>query len=229
MSVYQKIFAATSRRAAASSAITSQKLFAKAPQALWAIPAGTAATWFIFGALTDEIKQSVGLYYDPHTDVKIVEMERAKRIEAKEAEKAAKVAAKGGNDDDEDEDEDGEEEEDDAVSAAVSKAVASAMTDDDDDDDDEEVSEEEEATAAAASSPDVDDDEEEEEEEEESPKAPKKPKIKPEDMSLEDRWDDFLDKAIKPGEDDDEDDEDDDDDDDEDDEDDDVSSSLITI
>jgi len=217
MSVYQKIFAATSRRAAASSAITSQKLFTKAPQALWAIPAGTAATWFIFGALTDEIKQSVGLYYDPHFDVNRVEMERATRIEAKEAEKAVKAAAKGGNDDDEDEDEDDEEEEDDAVSAAVSKAVASAMTDDDDDDDDDE---EEEATGAA-SSPDVDDEEEEEEEEEESPKAPKKPKIKLEDMSLEDRWDDFLDKAIKPGEDDDDDDDDDDDEDDEDDDDDD--------
>ena len=214
MSIYQKIFAATSRRAATSAAFSTKTAMSRAPQALWAVPAGVAATWFIFGALTDEIKQSVGLYYDPLTDVNRVEMERVKRMEAREAEKAVKAAAKGGDDDEDDDDEDDE------ISAAVSKAVASAMTDDDDDDDEDEVSQEEESAAVIATSSD-----EEEEEEEEAPSKPKEKAV--EDMSLEERWDDFLAKSINPGEDDDDDDDedDDDDDDDEDDDDDDVSSS----
>mmetsp|Transcript_11695 Transcript_11695/g.33640 ORF Transcript_11695/g.33640 Transcript_11695/m.33640 type:complete len:140 (-) Transcript_11695:705-1124(-) len=139
MSVYQKIFQTTTRRAAASAAFAGKNM-AKSVQssghkkAIWAFPAGVAASWFIFDALTDEIKQGFGLYYDPQMDVNRVEMERMKRMDERAAIKAAKDAAKGGSSDD---DEEEDEEDEDDVSAAVSKAVASAMDDDEDDEEDE--------------------------------------------------------------------------------------------
>jgi hypothetical protein len=162
---------------------------------LWAFPAGLAATWFIWGALTDEIKQSVGLYWDPEAEINKVEMERAKRLEAREALKAASKPAKGDDDDDEDEDasEDEEEEEEvtaESISAAVAKAVEASGDDD----------EEEEEDAPVPSS--EGDDEEEEDEEEEEEEKPKKPKVDVTKLSQEGKWDYFAEKSVEPGEDD---------------------------
>jgi hypothetical protein len=153
--------------------------------------AGVAFTWFIFGALTDDIKQSVGLYWDPEADVNKVEMERANRLEARAALKPKKPS----KDDDEDDEEEEEEEEEEevtaeTVAAAVAKVVEAAGDDDDEDDDD--------------AVPPSEEDEEEEEEEEE-PK-PKKVKVDVDSLSPEGKWDFFASKMIEPGDDDDDDD-----------------------
>lgn len=158
----------------------------------WTI-AGVAFTWFIFGALTDDIKQSLGLYWDPDAVVNKVEMERTKRLEAREALKPEKAAK---DDDDEEENDDDEEEDEEevtaeTVAAAVAKAVEAAGDDDEDDDDGE--------------APD-----DEDEEEEEAPK-PKKTKVDVDTLSDTEKWDYYASKMVEPGEDDDDDDDDDDD------------------
>jgi hypothetical protein len=167
---------------------------------LWAFPAGLAATWFIFGALTDEIKQSLGLYWDPDAEINKVEMERAKRLEAREALKAASKPAKGDDDDDEEEDEDAsedEEEEEEVTAESISAAVAKAVEASGDDDD-----EEEEEDAPVPSSEGNDEEEEDEEEEEEEEEKPKKPKVDVTKLSQEGKWDYFAEKSVEPGEDD---------------------------
>jgi hypothetical protein len=203
MSVYQKIFSTTSKRFANSSLISKSALSPE--RALWAFPAGLAFTWFVWGALTDEIKQSVGLYWDPDAEINRVEMEREKRLEAREALKAASKPAKAA-DDDEEEDEEEEEEEEvtaETISAAVAKAVEAAGGEEDDDDDDDD-----DAVPSTEDSGDDDDADEEEEEEEEKPK---KVKVDVEKLSDTEKWDYFASKSIEPGDDDEDDDEDEDD------------------
>ena len=194
MSIYSRIFAATSKRLT-TAVISGQKL---PPQALWAFPGFVGFTWFIWGALTDDIKQSVGLYYDPDAVMKRVEAERAQRLEAREKLKAATKPKKDDADEDEEEENEDEDEEVTAkdIEAAVNKAVAAASDDDDDDDgDDEGEGEEKEETADA----DKEDDEEEEEEEEEKPK---KPKVDLGKMTLQEKWDYFAESSVIPGDDD---------------------------
>merc|ERR1712238_18962 len=158
--VYHKIFQAKTRRAGQSSAINIPKAVerkSQAEMAFWALPAGLAASWFIWGALTPDIKEMVGFTpIDYNYDINRVEMEFLKRIDGRAALKAAKNSLKGGDDDEEDEDGDDSEgdgdgdkdddddddddiEDGDAISAAVSKAVASALTEDDEDDEDDDV------------------------------------------------------------------------------------------
>lgn len=154
--------------------------------ALWAVPAGITLTWFIWDALNDDIKQSVGLYYDPDAVMKRVEMERTQRLEAKEALKAASKPAKEDEDDDEDEDEE-EEVTAETIEAVVNKAIGAVG-----DDDDEEEEEDEDAPSAG-------DDDDDEEEEEEKPKAPK---VDFDSLSTEEKWEYFAERAVIPGEDD---------------------------
>ena len=176
MSVYSRIFAATSKRLTSAAASGG----GIPPLAFWAVPGAVTFTWFIWGALTDEIKQSVGLYYDPDAIVKRVEMERTKRLEAKGLLKAASKPQK--DEDDEEEDEEEEEEEEvtaETIEAAVNKAVKA--------------------------SEDADEEEEEEEEEDEEEEKPKKPKVDFNKLSKEEKWEHFAEKAVIPGEDDEED------------------------
>jgi hypothetical protein len=191
MSIYSRIFAATSRRLT-SAAISGQKL---PPQALWAFPGFVGFTWFIWGALTDDIKQSVGLYYDPDAVMKRVEAERAQRLEAREKLKAASKPKKAEKEEEEEdeEEEDSEEEEVTAkdIEAAVNKAVAAASDDDDDDDDDD-------ADAGEAKEDNAEGEDEEEEEEEEKPK---KPKVDVGKLTLEEKWEYFAENSINPGDD----------------------------
>ncbi|OEU10760.1 hypothetical protein FRACYDRAFT_246627 [Fragilariopsis cylindrus CCMP1102] len=186
MSVYQKIFQATSRRAAQASAFSVSSLRTNQPLALWAIPAGVGATWFLWGALTDELKEGIfGLTYDYDYDVNKVEMERTQRMDARIAIRAAKDKLNGGDDDDEDDDEEGgggdddddddDDSDGDAISAAVSKAVAGEDAD-------------EEETVDVVEEEDADDDDEEEE-------APKPKKKKAEDMTDEEKWDYYAERA----------------------------------
>ena len=177
MSVYSRIFATTSKRltSAASSG------GGIPPLAFWAAPGAVAFTWFIWGALTDEIKQSVGLYYDPDAIIKRVEMERTQRLEAKGLLKAASKSQKDEEEEDaEDEDEEEEEEEVTAetIEAAVNKAVKAS----------EDADEEEE--------------EEGEEEEEEEEEKPKKPKVDFNKLTKEEKWEHFAEQSVVPGEDD---------------------------
>ena len=74
--IYSKIFAETSRRFAGSS------FKVNPPLALWAFPGFVGFSWFIWGALTEDIKSSVGLYWDPDRVLKRVEAEREQRIKA---------------------------------------------------------------------------------------------------------------------------------------------------
>jgi hypothetical protein len=151
---------------------------------LFLFQAGVAFTWFIFGALTDDIKQSVGLYWDPDAEVNKVEMERAKRLEARAALKPKKPAKDDDDDEGEDDDDDGEEEVTaETVAAAVAKAVEAG------DDDEEEDAKE------------SDDDDGEEEEEEEEVEEPKKPKVNYDSLSTEGKWDFLADKFVEPGDD----------------------------
>ena len=62
MSVYSRIFAATSQRLQAS-----RRMMPNVPKevAIWAFPGFLGASWFLWGALTEDIKRSVGLYWDP--------------------------------------------------------------------------------------------------------------------------------------------------------------------
>mmetsp|Transcript_28392 Transcript_28392/g.79865 ORF Transcript_28392/g.79865 Transcript_28392/m.79865 type:complete len:90 (-) Transcript_28392:1081-1350(-) len=84
---YARIFAATTKRLT-SSAVKGANV---PPQALWALPGLVGFTWFIWEALTDDIKQSVGLWWDPDAIVNRVEAEKQERLAAREA---AKLAAK---------------------------------------------------------------------------------------------------------------------------------------
>jgi hypothetical protein len=193
MSIYQKIFATTSRRFASSGLISKQMLSPE--RLLWAFPAGLAATWFIWGALTDDIKQSVGLYWDPEADMNKVEMERAKRMEAKAALKAASRPAKSDDDDEDDDEEEDvppaeeDEEEEEVTAEDISAAVAKAVE----------------------ASGDDEEEEEEEEDEEEEEEKPKKPKVDVSKLSSEEKWDYFAEISIVPGEDDEDEEEEDDD------------------
>ena len=170
MSVYARIFAATSKRF--TSAASSGK--GVPPQAFWAVPGFVGFTWFIWGALTDEIKQSVGMYYDPDALNNKIEAEKAKRLSAREALKAAKRPAK----DDDDEEEDEEEEEEEPVTVESIEAAVNAAV--------EQVDEDEE-------------EEEEEDEEEEAPK-PKKKKVDVNSLTQEELWDYVAEKFTTPGE-----------------------------
>ena len=176
MSVYSRIFAATSKRLTSAAASGG----GIPPLAFWAVPGAVTFTWFIWGALTDEIKQSVGLYYDPDAIVKRVEMERTKRLEAKGLLKAASKPQK----DEEDEEEDEEEEEEEEVTAETIEAAVNK---------------------AVKASEDADEEEEEEEEEDEEEEKPKKPKVDFNKLSKEEKWEHFAEKAVIPGEDDEED------------------------
>eukprot|EP00980_Cylindrotheca_fusiformis_P026674 scaffold16878_cov64-Cylindrotheca_fusiformis.AAC.1 len=101
MSVYSRIFASTSQRFV-SSRISGRKI---PPQALWAFPGFVGFSWFIWDALTEDIRSSVGLYWDPDAVLKKVEAEREQRLEAKEAAKAAEKPSEPEEEDDEEEDE----------------------------------------------------------------------------------------------------------------------------
>ena len=191
MSVYSRIFAATSRKFT-SAAASGQRI---PPQALWAVPGFVTVTWFIWGALTDEIKQSVGLYYDPDIVVKRVEAERARRLEAKAAQKEAQKPKKDEPEEDEDEEEEVTAE---TIEAAVNKAAAASGNDNDtdtDDDDDEEEEEEAGGDDGQGAEKKGDDDDDDEEEEEEAPK----PKIHFDQLSPEEKWEYFAEKAVEPG------------------------------
>ena len=176
MSIYSRIFANTSKRFA-SATISGRKI---PPHGVWGIPGAVVCTWFIWGALTDDIKQSVGLYWDPDAEVDRVEAERFERLEAKEALKAAKNPSA--------EDEEDEEEDEGVTAEDIEEAVNAAIeqSGDAEEEEDEEFAPEPEG-------------EEEEEEEEEKPK---KKKVDPSTLTQEERWEYFNEKAINPGEDD---------------------------
>lgn len=162
------------------------------PQLLWAVPGGVFATWFIWGALTDDIKESLGFRYDPDAVVNRVEAEKIERLAARSAAKAASKPPKVVDDEEE---EAGDDDDDDDVTAeSISAAVAKAVEASGGDDDDEEDSEGEE---------------EEEEEEEPKPKKKKK-KVKVEELSSTELWDHIASTFIEPGEDEEDDDDDDD-------------------
>jgi hypothetical protein len=189
--VYSRIFAATSRRF--TSAVRSSGTTVP-PQALWAVPGVVGASWFIWGALSVDIRSGLGLYWDPDAVLNKVEADRAKRLEDREALKVATSKSKSGGASMEAEEEDDDEEEEDVtvedIQVAVSKAVEAA--EEEEEEEEEDVVEEEEAPAAEASG---DDDEEEEEEEEEEPK-----KKKLSDLTLEEKWERYAENAVKPGE-----------------------------
>ena len=213
MSVYSKIFLATSRR------LTSSVSTGYRPQVLWALPGFIGASWFIWSALSPDIQASVGLYYDPDVLVKKVEAERTQRLAAKEA--ALNAPKEGAGDDADEAGEEPEEEEDEEeavthedIAASVSKAIEASGGDDDEDDEDDddaapatapgpaEVEEEdaEEATAPVPSEEEEEEEEKEEEEEEEEEEAPKVKKVKLADLTLEEKYDYFAASATTPGE-----------------------------
>jgi hypothetical protein len=175
MTVYSRIFAATSKRF--SSAASSGRKYP--PQLLWGLPGFVGATWFIWGALTEDIKQSVGLYWDPDVVIKRVDAERIQRIEAKEAAKAVGKPAEPEEEDEEEEEEVTAKD----IEAAVNAAVEQAGDADEDEEEEEEKKEDDE-----------------EEEEEEAPK-PKKKKVNPDELSAEEKWDYFAERAVVPGDD----------------------------
>ena len=191
MGVYSRIFAATSSRWTSAASSAGRKF---PPQALWALPGFVGFSWFIWGALSVEIKQSVGLYWDPDAIINKVEADRAKRMEEREALKAASKPAAAEPDEEEEEEEEEEvvtaKDIEDAVQSAVNMAAAVSTeveveldsTNDDDDDEEE--------------------DKGEEEEEEEEEEKPKKPKVDFNSLSSEEKWEYFSDKAINPGDDD---------------------------
>jgi hypothetical protein len=209
MSVYSRIFTATSRR------LTSSVSTGYRPQVLWAVPGFIGATWFIWAALSDDIQASVGLYYDPDALLNKVEAERTLRLEAKEL---ALNGPKASGDEEEQGEEDEEEEavthED--IAAAVSKAVELSGGEDDDDDEDdddaapatapgpaeeEEVEEEVEVVEEEEDKEEVEEEEEVvDEEEEEEEEAPKVKKVKMADLTLEEKYDLFAERATTPGE-----------------------------
>jgi hypothetical protein len=175
MSVYSRIFATTSKRLTSAAASGG----GIPPLAFWAAPGAVAFTWFIWGALTDEIKQSVGLYYDPDAIIKRVEMERTQRLEAKGLLKAASKSQK----DEEEEDEEDEDEEEEVTAETIEAAVNKAVK----------------------ASEDADEEEEEEDEEGEEEEKPKKPKVDFNKLTKEEKWEHFAEKSVVPGEDDEED------------------------
>ena len=166
-------------------------------QALWAVPGLVFGTWFLWGALTKDIKEMVGLYYDPDALLNRVEAERVARLQAKAQAKSA--SSSKADEEEEDEEEEEEEVTHEDIQEAVEKAVQAA----------EAVEEEEEEAPAPA--PVVEEEEEAEEEEEEEEETPKVPRKKLEDMTMEEKYDFFAEKAIVPGDDDDDDDDDEDD------------------
>ena len=85
MAIYSRIFASTSGRFA--SAATTGRQYP--PQLFWTLPGFVGFSWFIWGGLTDEIRQSVGLYWDPDAVNKRVEAEREQRLAAKEVAKSS--------------------------------------------------------------------------------------------------------------------------------------------
>jgi hypothetical protein len=184
MSVYSRIFAATSKKWISSGA-SGRSIPA---QALWAFPGLLGASWFIWGALSEDIQSSVGLYWDPDVIINKVEAEREHRMEAREAAKASSKPAAAAS---EPEEEDEEEEEEEAVTVkdieeAVNAAVeeSGGFEDNAEGGDDDDAMEEEE-------------EKEEEEEEEEKPK-PKRKKFS--ELSQVERWDRFMAGAMEPGE-----------------------------
>jgi hypothetical protein len=198
MSVYSRIFLATSRR------LTSSVSTGYRPQVIWALPGFIGATWFLWGALSPDIQGSVGLYYDPDALLNKVEAERTQRLEAKEASKAGGGAdGEKAGEDGEEEEEDAEEEDEEAVThediaAAVSKAVEQSGGDDEDEEEDDEDAAP--ATAPGPAEEEETEDEKEDEEEEEEEEAPKKKKVKLADLTLEERYDHFAASATTPGE-----------------------------
>jgi hypothetical protein len=198
MSVYARIFAATSKKftsAAGSLNASMQKL------GVWGVPAAVGFTWFIWGALTDDIKKSVGLYYDPDAVLKQIEAEREQRLEARQAAKPKKAEPDDDDEDEDDDDDDDDEEEEvtaDTIASAVQAAVEASAGGDEDDDEDN----------AESTSDDADEDDEEEEE---KPKK-KKPKVDFNSLSQDEKWDYVANTFIEPGEDEEDDDDDDDDD-----------------
>ena len=197
MSVYSRIFATTTKKFTSAISSGRGKI---SPELYWVGPGLLGFSWFIWGALTQDIKQSVGLYWDPDAVINRVEAERIQRMEAKEAAKAALKPAKaeeeeeeeeeeeaaaggGGGDDDDDDDDDAKGVTNDSIMEAINKAAAvdtSPVTVDSTDDDD-------------------DDDDDAEEEEEEEEEAPKKPKVDVASLSPQEKWDYFADRAVEPG------------------------------
>ena len=175
MSVYSRIFAATTKRF--SSAASSGRGF---PQAAWALPGFLGVSWFIWGALDPEIRKSVGLYWDPDAVLNRVEAERTQRLEAREAAKAASKPAAP-------EPEEEEEDEEEAVTVKDIEAAVSAAV-------------EQVEVEVIIDSTDDDDDDDEEEEEEEKPK-PKKKKIDFSKLTPEEKWQYFAENSINPGDD----------------------------
>lgn len=187
-SIYSRIFATTSRRFTSAAGA-----FKNLPSAgLWALPAAVGASWFIWDALTPDLRSSVGLYWDPDAVLKRVEAERTQRLEAKEALKAAAKPAKDEEEEEEEEEEAGEEEGEEEVTAEdIEEAVSSAVEDAGESEEGEGEEEEKEVEA------------EEDEEEEEEEEAPKKKKVDFKSLTLEEKWEYFAETSIVPGEDDD--------------------------
>jgi hypothetical protein len=167
MSVYARIFAATSKRLA--SAGQSGKTIS--PLTAWAFPGFVFGTWMIWGALSDDIKMSIGLYYDPDVVINRVQAEKDQRMAAR-----AKSTDSSGKaepaEEPEEEEEEAEEEEEQVTHEDIVAAVEDAV----------------EQSGGG-------DDEEEEEEEEEAPKL-KAPRKKVEDMTNEEMWEYFAEKTI---------------------------------
>ena len=174
--VYGRIFAATSKRMASAGRAGAPPV---SPLALWAVPGGVFATWMIWEALSQDIKESVGLYIDPDRVVNRVQAEKDQRLAVREAAKAPPPSAVKADPVVVEEEE--EEEEEEVVSheeiAATVQAVVEQSGGDDDNDDSEE-------------------------EEEEAPK-PKKIKKKAEDMTNEEMWESFNESAMVATDDDD--------------------------
>eukprot|EP00563_Minutocellus_polymorphus_P001026 CAMPEP_0181039722 /NCGR_PEP_ID=MMETSP1070-20121207/10643_1 /TAXON_ID=265543 /ORGANISM="Minutocellus polymorphus, Strain NH13" /LENGTH=179 /DNA_ID=CAMNT_0023117637 /DNA_START=137 /DNA_END=676 /DNA_ORIENTATION=+ len=156
---------------AASALTLGMKKATAAPRyAMWALPGAAGAMWFIWPAVSDDFKISLGMLPDP-------EAEAAAAADASAAKTAAVVPA---------------------VTVELSEEAQEKVDNAYKSDDqvvEEKMSDEEKAVLKAVEKGDFD--------------------------VLDNDWDQFMEKSIKPGEDDDDDDEDDDDDDDDDDDEDD--------
>jgi NACalpha-BTF3-like transcription factor len=184
MSVYSRIFAATSKKWVSSGA-SGRSI---PPQAFWAFPGLLGASWFIWDALNEDIKRSVGLYWDPDVILNTVEAEREQRMAAKEAVKAAGKPAAASEAEEEDEE---EEEEEEAVTVKdIEEAVSAAI---------EESGGVEEAVGAAMEESGGDDDDDDDDDAGEVSK-PKEKKVKYDDLSQVEKWDRFMSSAMEPGE-----------------------------
>jgi flagellar biosynthesis GTPase FlhF len=196
MSVYSKIFASTSKRFA--SAVSSGRQYP--PGIVWGLPGFVGFTWIIWGGLTEDIRSSVGLYWDPDAIIHRVEAERFQRLEAKAAAKAANKPASESEEEEEDEEEGTVTAED--IEAAVNSAIEQSGEADDEDEDASEPAKEEDPQEEEEEEKEEVNEEEKEEEEEEEEEKPKKIKVNVDELTTEEKWDHWAARFTIPGEDD---------------------------